>query len=470
MAYEMRQQMKLSQQLIMTPQLQQAIKLLQLSRIELIETVNQEMLENPVLEESQEPQEESIKVRDEIEQKDVQAIGENNEVDWMRYLESRSVSEYHGGYEDEDREDMESVLTETTTLTEHLEWQLKMIDAEEDIKKLAILIIGNLNDDGYLQADLENLAQKHNADFDDMEEALAVVHEFDPIGVGARDLRECLLLQLRAMPSENPLVKPIVDRHIDNLVKKNYKAICQDLGATMDQVGEALKCIEHLEPKPGRPFGGQTAQYITPDIYVKKVGDDFIIEQNDDGLPKLRVSSYYKNILYNLNSASKEEKEYVQEKMRSALWLIRSIHQRQRTIYRVTKSIVKFQREFFEKGISFLRPLILRDVAEDIGMHESTISRVTTNKYAHTPQGIFELKYFFNSGLESSNGESVASESVKDKIRDIIKDENQKKPMSDQEIVKTLKEKFGIKIARRTVTKYREMMGILSSTKRKKVF
>jgi RNA polymerase sigma-54 factor len=304
-----------------------------------------------------------------------------------------------------------------------------------------------------------------------MEEALAVIQEFDPLGVGAVDLRDCLMIQLRSCPSDNPHVRPIVDHHLDNLVNKNYKAICQDLKITMENIGEALKCIERLEPKPGRPFGGLQAQYITPDIYVRKIADEFIIEQNDDGLPKLRVSSYYKSILYKQgNAASKDDREYVQDKMRSALWLIRSIHQRQRTIYRVTKSIVKFQHDFFEKGISYLKPLILRDVAEDIEMHESTISRVTTNKYVHTPQGIFELKFFFNSGIQSRGGESVASESVKDKIQQIVKSENPKKPFSDQAIVKILKEKNGICIARRTVTKYREMMGVLSSTKRKKVF
>ncbi len=471
MGYEMRLEMKLSQQLIMTPQLQQAIKLLQLSRMELIETVQQELLENPILEESPEiPADEPNKITNELESKDDGNGVENNEMDWMRYLESRSVSEYHGGYENEDREENESIITESASLADHLEWQIQMTDLDEEIKELAMTIIGHLNDDGYLKTELENICQTNEAEMDDVEEALAVVQELDPNGVGARDLRECLLLQIRFAPPENPLVKPIIDGHIDNLVKKKYKAICQELSISMEELGEALKSIEHLEPKPGRPFGGHHAQYITPDIYVRKVGDEFIIEQNDDGLPKLRVSSFYKNILYKMKKASKEEREYVQEKMRSALWLIRSIHQRQRTIYKVTKSIVKFQLEFFENGIKFLRPLILKDVAEDIEMHESTISRVTTNKYVHTPQGIFELKYFFNSGLESSSGELVASESAKSQIQEIVKDENQKKPFSDQEIVRILGNKHGIKVARRTVTKYREMLGILSSTKRKKVF
>lgn len=471
MAYEMRQQLKLSQQLIMTPQLQQAIKLLQLSRMELIETVNEALMENPVLEESSDaPADDPKEITAELEPPPNSDDGDNAEIDWMRYLESRSVSEYHGGYDEEDRDDHELVMASLPSLADHLEWQLHMMDVEDDLKNLAMVVIGNLNEDGYLRGDLDELAQKNEVDFEIMEEALAIVQQFDPIGVGARDLRECLMLQLTAAPPENSLVMPIVDRHINNLVNKNYKAICQDLKMSMDQIGEVLRFIEHLEPKPGRPFGGQEAQYITPDIYVRKVGDKFVIDQNDDGMPKLRVSAYYKNILYREKRATKEEREYVQEKLRSALWLIRSIHQRQRTIYRVTESIVKFQREFFEKGIEHLRPLILRDIAEDIGMHESTISRVTTNKYVHTPQGIYELKYFFNSGLQSSDGESVASESVKNKIQEIVKVENSKKPYSDQEIVRILKAQHGVKIARRTVTKYREMMGILSSTKRKKVF
>lgn len=473
MTIEMRQQLKLSQQLIMTPQLQQAIKLLQLSRLELVEKVQEEMQENPVLEESYEapPKPGDAPANpDEKESNVHQSPDDFSKVDWTRYLESRSVSEYYGGYESEERDDIDPVMSKPTSLADHLEWQLHMSDIEEELRDLAMIVILNLNEDGYLTTDIESLAEKQNVEPDEMLEALLLIQEYDPTGVGARDLRECLLLQVRAIPPENPYVRPIIDRHLENLVNKSYKLILTDLNITMEEVGEVLKYIECLEPKPGRPFGGMQPQYITPDIYVRKVGDEFVIEQNDDGLPKLRISSFYKNILYGKDHASREEKEYVQEKMRSALWLIRSIHQRQRTIYKVTDSIIKFQREFFEKGIADLRPMILRDVAEDIGMHESTISRVTTNKYIHTPHGIFELKFFFNSGLQSSNGESVASESVKNKIQNLVKVENHKKPYSDQEIVRILKRDHGITIARRTVTKYREMLGILSSTKRKNVF
>jgi RNA polymerase sigma-54 factor len=473
-AIEMRQQLKMSQQLIMTPQLQQAIKLLQLSRMELVETIQQELQENPVLEEAQESLEpdankqESPTVPDESEP--VQTPADDAEIDWMRYLESKSVSEYHGGFDAEDREEVESPITRPESLQEHLEWQLRMTEAEEEIKELAVEIIGSLNDDGFMLVPLEEMSERLEADPDDMLEALLLIQEFDPIGVGARDLRECLLLQVKASPPDNPLVRPIIEKHLERLVDRNYKAIIADLDTDMDAIGVAIQCIGCLEPKPGRPFGGQAAQYITPDIYIRRIGDEFVVEQNDDGLPRLRISAYYKRILYDQKNATKEEKEYVREKLRSAVWLIRSINQRQRTIYKVTHSIIKFQRQFLEKGIDFLRPLILRDVAEDIGMHESTIARVTKAKYVHTPQGIYELKYFFNSGLERSGGDSVASESVKNRIQAIVKEENAKKPYSDQEIVRILKQRFGIKIARRTVTKYREMLGILSSTKRKSAF
>ena len=504
MAYEMRQQLKMTQTLVMTPQLQQAIKLLQLSRLELTETVQQELLENPFLEEATEdaPNEQGDLPDDRSEhepERDMSDLGgnedagesipddnlpdlpieselkeslngDNAEIDWMSYLESRSVSEYHGGFDQEDREEYTTVMTETETLTGHLEWQLQMANDEDEIKELAMVLIGNLNDDGSLTVDLDQLAEEQGVDPEMMLEALLLIQEFDPVGVGARNLSECLLLQIKADLPDNPLVRPLVERHLENLANKNYKTVCQDLKCNMESIGKALQIIGSMEPKPGRPYSGQVAQYITPDIYVRRVGDEFVIELNDDGLPKLRVSSYYKKILFNRNVKNKAEKEYIQEKMRSAVWLIRSIHQRQRTIYRVTESLIKFQREFFEKGINHLRPLILRDIAEDIGMHESTISRVTTNKYVHTPQGIFELKFFFNSGLQSSSGTMVASESVKSKIQDIVDHENPKKPCSDQEIVRILDSRHGIRIARRTVTKYREMMGVLSSTKRKKVF
>jgi len=289
---------------------------------------------------------------------------------------------------------------------------------------------------------------------------------FDPIGVCARDLGECLLLQARHLEIDTPLLTSIITDHLNHLENKNYKAICRALKVKLNDVIAAVKVLKGLEPRPGRQYNDEQPHYITPDIYVHRLGDEFIIMINDDGLPKLRVTSFYRNALRGGEKMSGKAKEYLQDKMRSAAWLIRSIHQRQKTIYRVMESILNFQREFFEKGITHLRPMVLRDVAEDISMHESTISRVTTNKYAHTPLGIFELKYFFNSSIQRVHGEAIASASVQEKIRKIIESENTKKPYSDEKISKLLRGQ-NVRIARRTVAKYREIMGVLPSNKRK---
>jgi RNA polymerase sigma-54 factor len=292
------------------------------------------------------------------------------------------------------------------------------------------------------------------------------IQSFDPVGVGARDLKECLQLQAKYFNLDDTIVNEIILNHLHHLENKNYKAIARALKKSMDEIIAAVKIIQGLEPKPARQFSDEQPQYITPDIYVYKFEDDFVIMLNDDGMPKLRVNSLYKSAINGEGKVSDATKDYIQEKLRSATWLIRSIHQRQKTIFRVMESIVRFQKEFFEKGIAYLKPMVLRDVAQDISMHESTISRVTTNKYAYTPQGIFELKYFFNSSISRIHGEDIASASVQDKIRQIIESEDPKKPFSDSKISELLKE-ANIDIARRTVAKYREMMKVLPSSKRK---
>ena len=302
-----------------------------------------------------------------------------------------------------------------------------------------------------------------------VEKALAKLQLFDPPGVAARDLRECLLLQIDALRIDEPLVRTLVADHIDALQKRDFRGIARTLGVTIEEVAVASRVVGRLEPRPGRPFGGEEAVYIIPDIYVYKIGDDLHVVLNEDGLPKLRINQLYRDVLARgAEGVAKDTRDYVQDKVRSALWLIKSIHQRQRTIYKVMTSIIKNQREFFERGVQYLKPLNLRDVAEDIGMHESTVSRVTTNKYAHTPQGIFELKFFFNSSINRVDGDAIASESVKEKIRRIIQAEDPRRPLSDQRIAEMLRT-ANIDIARRTVTKYREAMNILSSTKRRRV-
>jgi RNA polymerase sigma-54 factor len=493
------QSMKLSQTLRMTPQLQQAIKLLQLNRMELQEVVTQEMMENPILEELTETPEgeltptaedaspdvnpEAEQMRDEQsfekpQAQEEQLVAGKDDFNWESYVEefnSTSSSAPSMREINEELPSFENVLTKTTSLEAHLAWQLSMVALTEQEKKFGELIIGNLSDDGYLNADVADMARETGMELEDAEEVLKIVQNFDPLGVASRNLQECLAIQAKFMSPRQPLVEQIIANHLPDLERKNYHAVAKGLGQSLDKVIDATRLILEFEPKPGRSFHTSDTQYISPDIYVYKVGDEFVIVLNEDGMPKLRISPYYKNIL----SAAKEgtgdkdknkvTKEYVQDKLRSAVWLIRSIHNRQKTIYKVTDAIVKRQRDFFEKGVQHLKPMILKDVANDIGMHESTISRVTTNKFVHTPVGIFELKYFFNSSINAADGgDSLASEAVKEKIRQMISKEDGKNPLSDQKIVELL-QTDNIDIARRTVAKYRDMLGILSSGKRKKI-
>jgi RNA polymerase sigma-54 factor len=479
MAIELRQQLRLAQQLIMTPQLQQAIKLLQLSRLELLDTITQELEQNPLLEEvaegggeQQETQEEGESPSREQEHLSEVTVEEKarDDFDWEAYLGEYST--YSSGRVPVEHEaspelpSLEGRLTKKADLNAHLLWQLHLSHLSEDEKEVGTLIVGNIDGDGYLKATVAEISQMAGRDEAFVGQVLAAVQDFDPPGVAARDLQECLLLQARNSELHDDLVVTIIQNHLNDLETKNYQAIVKATGRNPKDIQAAIDVITHLEPKPGLAYNEEEVQYISPDIYVYKVGDDFVIVLNEDGLPKLRVSPFYREALSKDGSVSDPTREYIQNKLRSAAWLIKSIHQRQRTIYRVAESIVKFQHEFFERGIAYLRPLVLRDVAEDLSMHESTISRVTTNKYMHTPQGVFELKYFFNSSISSLDGGAVASESVKERIRQIIQSESAHKPYSDKTIVEKLRDE-NIDIARRTVAKYRELLGILPSNLRK---
>lgn len=497
MAIHLKQSLKLSQQLVMTPQLQQAIKLLQLNRMELVEMINQELVENPVLEEhgesplqedynddhqsnnaeaEQQRDEDSFKKKEDVQTSE-DLTPNKDDFNWESYIEefnSNSSSLPSMKEVNEDLPSFESVLTKTGSIEDHLEWQLNMATLSDDELKFGKLVIGNLSGDGYLIAPIEDLAKEAGLELEDAEEVLKILQHFDPIGVCSQSLRDCLLVQSEFMDPPQPLAVSIIKDHLGNLEKRNYTAISKALNVSVEEVIEATKLILELEPKPARSFQSAETHYITPDIYVYKVGNEYVISLNEDGMPKLKISPYYKNILASANKENTDSqnstKEYVQDKLRSAMWLIRSIHNRQKTIYKVTDAIVKRQRDFFEKGVQHLKPMILKDVANDIGMHESTISRVTTSKYVHTPVGIFELKYFFNSSIASADGrDSLASEAVKEKIKALVGKEDPKHPYSDQKIVDLLKED-NINIARRTVAKYRDMLKILPSSKRKKAF
>jgi len=474
MALEIRQSLKLTQQPIMTPQLQQAIKLLQLSRMELMDLIRQEQEENPVIEEITEPVQETEPLETNYESLGPTATEPKDtreeepgppELDWRAEETSWGT---RASEEDDDRPTFENFLTKKASLADHLLWQLRLNHLTEEERLIGTLIIGNLNDDGLLQVSPEEVAVQSGFDPQTVQKVIQKIQAFDPPGVAARNLRECLLLQAQQLYPQEALMQRIISDHLQLLAKKNYQTLSRELGATLEEVVRATRLIGELDPHPGRRFNDENIPYITPDVYVFKMGDDYLVMLNEDGLPKLRINSYYRSILRGQNQSSGEAKEYINDKIRSALWLIKSIHQRQRTIYRVTKSIVKFQRDFLDKGVACLKPMVLKDVAMDVEMHESTISRVTSNKYVHTPQGIFELKYFFNSSINTSRGENVASESVKEKIRLILAQEDPQKPYSDQELVEILK-KQDILIARRTVTKYREMLGVLPSTQRKQI-
>ena len=524
-------QMRLSQQLIMTPQLQQAIKLLQLSRGELEELINQALIENPTLEERQ-PDEEPAEEKEHFDENVPEVLKNTDNIetarqsekedvtpeewDWQKYAELGMSKE--GRKTDKDDEiPFDATLAQTQTLTDHLIWQLDMLRLDALEHQVGTYLIGNIGDNGYLtmsikdvilenqelsdditewlkenpDAELPPLNEKLfdtqdselkgtlNQDFDIkiaqfVERILKMIMGFDPPGVGARSLQECLLIQLELMDLKSDLSYQIVLRNMDLLQNKDLKRIARLHKASLERVLEAYKLIMSLEPKPGRSFGSaQTDNYIIPDVYIYRSNtSEYKVALNESGMPHLKINNYYQNLASTIESNEQNSltKEYINEKIKAGEWLMKSIEQRQRTIYKVTQSLLKFQHEFFEKGIHYLKPLVLKDVAEDINVHESTVSRITTNKYMHTPQGIFELKYFFTSGVEQGEGETISSKRIKEIIEQLIQRENPKSPYTDLQIAKILLDRSNIRIARRTIAKYREAMNILPSNRRKKLF
>jgi RNA polymerase sigma-54 factor len=476
---EARLSLRQSQRVVMTPLLQQAIQLLQLSTLELQEVVQKELLENPLLEETPtetdaaeapaatatpeapaptpvepapiEPSPSSERQTDDLPF-DLTAVMFDDH-------EERSL------VAQEDREELpfENIVRSVSSLTDHLDEQLRFTIEDPLHRRIGSEIIGNLDEDGYLRAELAEIAERCQTTVDQVEKVLVLVQAFDPPGVAARSIQECLLIQLRIDPNPDPVSVEIVEQHFDELSRRRYPDIARALKLPLDRVMESVEEIMGLEPKPGRRFGGSDSRYIVPDVVVHKMGNEYVVVLNEDGIPRLRVNSLYRSLL---RSSGDDARAYVEQKLRSAVWLIKSVDQRQRTLRKVTQSIVKFQRDFLDKGLPCLRPLSLRDVGEDIGMHESTISRVTTNKYVETPQGLFELKFFFHSGIASGDGEMVSSVSVKKMIQDLLANEDPAKPLSDQEVAQILKGR-GLTIARRTVAKYREELGILPSHQRR---
>jgi len=469
MGLELRQQLKLSQQLVMTPQLQQAIKLLQLSRLELLETVQQELLENPFLDETETETEVPDKSEVLTESQAEEELVRN--ADWENYLGEFSSTSKQALSRDlevpEEGVSFEARLASKPSLEGHLNWQMRLSSFTESELAIGDVILGNLDSNGYLQASMEELTAMVQASEEEIESVLTRIQHLDPVGVGARTPQECLLVQMEVLDYDDPILVSLVQDHLEDLEKNRYKPLARKFKISMEELKEYLDLLQTLDPMPGANFSSTEPHYVSPDVFVYKYGEDFVIILNEDGMPRLQMNTFYMD---SMKGAADKEKEYFQEKMRSAAWLMKSLYQRQRTLYKVVESIVGFQRAFFEEGVTKLKPLILKEVAEDIEMHESTVSRITTSKYVSTPHGIFELKFFFNSALDLNDGSQVGSESVKALIKQMISEEDTKKPLSDERIGEILQEKLEVNIARRTVAKYRSAMGIPSSSKRKQYF
>jgi RNA polymerase sigma-54 factor len=465
MALEQKLSTRLSQRLVMTPSLQQAIKLLQMSKLELVEEVQEELLENPVLEEaSAEASEPEVEddPRDPLD-----------EIDFEQYFQDIEGYTPRPALEvGPELPTFENTLAERPDLADHLIWQLDMSAADDRAKEIGRAIIGNINEDGYVRATLEEIREMGDFSQEEVERTLQLVQGFDPIGVAARDLVECLTLQLRHLGQEGTAAETIVRFHLDKLQNRRYKELAEILALEMDDLQAEIEIVRGLDPRPGRKYSVERSNYVVPDVYVVRIDNDYQILLNEEGLPRLRISPVYRRMVSRGadGPTPSEAKEYVRNKLRSAFRLIKSLEERQRTIFKVATSIVRFQREFLDYGIERLRPLVLKDVAEDIGMHESTVSRVVNNKFMHTHRGLYEMRFFFHSGIATSGGgENVSSLTVKDKIRKIIQEEDGQRPHSDAAIVKML-ESQGLQIARRTVAKYREELKIPSSTSRKQSF
>ncbi len=468
------------QQLALTPQLKQAIRILQLPRADLIEEVREALIENPLLEEQSEimssehqPETAAERKAQELSETTPEAEGdreqpsEREQIDWESYFENYSSPLPAQRLHDDDLPGVEATFARGETLFDHLLWQLQVSSLTPEEQQMACEIIGNIDECGYLQGvTVEELAEEQGASVEFVEHVLSIVQTLDPLGVGARNLRECLLIQAKFLEL-GAIVCDVLTDHFDALAKQQYPQIARAMGLDVDEIVETARVISQLDPKPGRIYGGEQPRYITPDVYIRKINGEYRAVLNDDGLPRLKISPFYRQAL--VSEKSPDTKKYVQEKLNQAAFMIRSLGQRQQTIQRVTEVIIERQLDFLENGVEALKPMILRDVAERLELHESTVSRATMQKYVHTPQGIYELKFFFNSAISTEDGEDIASRAVQSRIKALIAGEPQGKPLSDQKLAEILEEE-GIHIARRTIAKYRESLGILPSSRRKKLF
>ena len=468
--------------LVPTPMLQQAIKLLQLSRLELVQVVHQEMVENPILEEILEEEEEELEQKPENpEDPSLDSIGQTQEEppsekendpleyeqDWDNYIQD-NLSQGSSADNYTERPSIEATYKKEATLADHLMWQLNLSVNEDLDKFIGSIIIGNIQNDGYCIAELGEIAEISQSSEENVLRVLKIIQTFEPNGVGARTLKECLLTQAKVLLERLPLVETLIENYLERLNERYYQKIASELKITVEEIIAAVNTIKNFDPKPGLQFSSEGIDYVIPDLVVVKTNTGYDVVLNDDGLPNIKISPYYHHLLK--NTSEPKTKEYLKKKHQAAEFLIKSIDKRRETIYKVGKSIIKLQVEFLDHGLSHLKPMVLKDVARDIEMHESTVSRITTNKYIDTPQGIFELKFFFHSGIKSFIGNNdMSSIRVKNMIQEIIKSEDPMNPLTDDEMVEALL-KRNAKIARRTVTKYRKELSILPASKRKKIY
>jgi RNA polymerase sigma-54 factor len=459
---ELKQTQRLSP--VLTQQLQQAIRLLQLSKLELTDAIEQEIKENPILEVSEETPEGPVQ---ESPQESLQESSDEKEdsQDIAEWLDRFSPSEEYTPRDNRELPDYENTVCKTYNLRDHLRWQIGLSEFDSNERLVAEWIIENIDDNGYLVCSLEEISKDSGFPSQALEDVLIKIQKLDPSGVGARDLRECILLQYEASGEKDEVFEHIVSSCFNYFQNNNLKAIVKATGYTLEKVKGVLEKFKHFDPKPGRNFGDEYTSYIVPDVYIIKTEEGFEVILNNDDIPELRLNRYYID-LYADKKVNGDARKYIKNKVRQAEWFIKSIQQRQRTLYLVAKSIVQFQNDFFEKGLRFLKPLILKDVALDIGVHESTVSRITTSKYMNTPQGIYELKFFFPTSINKGEGEALSTNVVMDLISELVKKENKQKPLTDDELAALLKEKNDIKIARRTIAKYRDILHIRSSRER----
>lgn len=481
MAMEMKLILKQEMRLVPTPMLQQAIKLLQLSRMELVQEIRQEMVENPLLEELFEEELDEKEEEENPVDPSLDSIGQTQEEppsekesdplkyeqDWENYIQD-NLSQGSSADNYTERPSIEATYKREPSLADHLFWQLNLsVDSDLD-KFIGSAIIGNIQNDGYCVAELEEIAEISQASEEEVLRVLRIIQTFEPNGVGAQTLQDCLLIQAKALPERLPLVETLIENYLERLNERYYQKIASELKIKVEEIIEGVKVIKTLDPKPGLQFSSEGFDYVIPDLVVVKGEAGYDVLLSDDGLPNIQISPYYRHLLK--NTSEPKTKEYLKKKYQSAEFLIKSIDKRRQTIYKVGNSIVKLQIEFLDHGVSHLKPMVLKDVARDIEMHESTVSRITTNKYIDTPQGIFELKFFFHSGIKSFIGNNdMSSIRVKKMIQEIVKSENPQKPLTDDEMVVALG-KRNAKIARRTVTKYRKELSILPASKRKKIY